>query len=92
MRPGTIVPALDNPCAPEIFRLIEKNALLQLMDLLEKETVTCAVALIKDVRCYTLLAFCAMKNNLLAMKIVYEHAMQYNEFAGSEAEVRNWAN
>ena len=75
MRPGKIVPALDNPCAPEIFRLIEKNNLLQLMDLLEKETVNCAVVLIKDVRCYNLLTFCAMKNNLLAMKIVYEHAM-----------------
>ena len=50
MRPGTIVPALDNPCAPEIFRLIEKNALYQLMDLLEKETVNCAVVLIRDIR------------------------------------------
>ena len=35
---------------------------------------------VTDVRKYSLLTFCAYKNNFLAMKIIYEHAMANLEF------------
>ena len=33
-----------------------------------------------------------MKNNFLAMKIVYEHAMAFNESMDDPAIIRNWVN
>ena len=33
-----------------------------------------------------------MKNNFLAMKIVYEHAMAFNESWDDPAIIRDWAN
>ena len=47
---------------------------------------------LRDMRGYSVLAFCAMKDNLLALKIVYEHAMTYNEFKGQDSLITDWAN
>ena len=80
--PGKIVPALDFPMAPTLFRLISKNKLIDLMDLLESEKDNCPVMKVTDIRKYTLLTFCAFKNNFLAMKIIYEHARHSNEARG----------
>ena len=65
--------------APTLYRLIENNKLLDLMDILESEKDACPVMDVMDVRKYSLLTFCALKNNFLAMKIVYEHAMDIKE-------------
>ena len=91
-KPGQIVPALENPMAPTLFRLIDKNSLFDLMDILESEKDACPVMKITDVRKYSLLTFCALKNNFLAMKIIYEHARHCNESQGQIGADQDWAN
>ena len=47
---------------------------------------------VTDVRKYTLLTFCALKNNFLALKIIYEHAMHTNEAQGQADANQDWVN
>ena len=49
------------------------------MDLLDSEKDQCPVMKVCDIRKYTLLTFCAFKNSLTALKIIYEHARHYDE-------------
>jgi len=46
------------------------------MDLLEREKGNCQVVPVSDFRKYSLLAYCAYKNEFIAMKMIYEHAME----------------
>ena len=47
---------------------------------------------VKDIRGYTLLTFCAFKDDILAMKIIYEHVKSTNEDEADPAAISNWAN
>ncbi len=47
---------------------------------------------IKDVREYTLLTYCAMQDDLLALKVIYEHAKIYKEDDGDDAQITRWVN
>ena len=47
---------------------------------------------VTDIRKYSLLTFCALKNNFLAMKIIYEHARHTNEAKGRAGADQEWAN
>lgn len=47
---------------------------------------------VKDIRGYTLLTFCAFKDDILAMKIIYEHVKSTNEDKADPAAISNWAN
>ena len=92
-KPGEIVPSLDNPLARTLFRLIKKNKLIDLIDILENEKDHCPVMKVADIRKYTLLTFCALKNNFTAMKIIYEHARATNELESQfGTTVEDWAN
>jgi hypothetical protein len=76
MRPGRFLASLENPNAHLLYSLIEKHELNKLMDLLEKERGNCQVVHVSNERKYSLLTYCALKNEFLAMKMIYEHAMQ----------------
>ena len=78
-KPGYIVPSLENSMARTLFRYIRKNKLIDLFDTLDNEKDQCPVMKVVDIRKYSLLAYCAFKNNFMAMKIIYEHARFYNE-------------
>ena len=45
-----------------------------------------------DQRNYSLITFSALKNNLLALKIVVEHALSFGETSLDSAEMRDWVN
>ena len=47
---------------------------------------------VSDKRDYFLLIFCALKNNLMAMKMIYEHVMGHGEHEGEKARITNWVN
>lgn len=47
---------------------------------------------ISDVRDYTLLTYCAMKDDLLGLKLIYEHAKSYREDEGNQANIIEWVN
>lgn len=47
---------------------------------------------VRDARDYFLLIFCALKNNLIAMKMIYEHVMEYNEHDGDRSMITDWVN
>lgn len=78
--------------APTLFKLIYKNKLIDLIEILESEKDTCPVMKVTDVRKYTLLTYCALKNNLLALKIIYEHARHTNEALGQDSAYKDWVN
>ena len=90
--PGQIVPQLIHKDAPYIFRLIKENRLQDLMDLLDSRKSRVRVMRIKDVREYTLLTFCALQNNLLALKLLYEHAKMFDEHNASDLVLKEWVN
>jgi ankyrin repeat protein len=47
---------------------------------------------IKDTRNYSLLTYCALKNSILALKIVVEHALSFGECNLNENRIIDWVN
>ena len=85
-------PTTDNPFSERLFNYVEKDMLTELLDFFEMQQSNCRVVPMRDTRGLTLLSFCAMHNNLTAMKIVYEH-VRLNEIGDDElGHMLNWAN
>ena len=86
------MPTTDSPISEKLFNYVEKDMLTELLDCLEMQQSNCRVVPMRDTRGLTLLSFCAMHNNLTAMKIVYEH-VRLNEIGDDElGHMLNWAN
>ena len=82
-----IVPTLANPMASMIFKFIDNGELNELLELFNTKQAACPVINIKDVRGYSLLTFCALKNDILALKIIYEHVMSTSEDKGDPSVI-----
>ena len=75
-----------------MFKYIDKGELNKLLRLFNSKGSSCPVMNVKDIRGYTLLTFCAFKDDILAMKIIYEHVKSTNEDEADPAAISNWAN
>ena len=91
-RPGQIVSVLKSTIPAKLFKCIDKDDIVQLTEELLSRVNKEPLGLPKvvDTRKYTLLTFCAYKNNMAALKMIYEYVTDSEPI--SEEELSEWVN